>query len=149
MPEQPEVRFVRGDLTTVDTMTRACVAQAAAVIIDGRDDNETLAIALAVDHANPEVHMVVVLREMNRREQLRYVNPRIQCVQWHVPNLVTGRVVVSPGGIPRSRPGRPSTTSRSSGSMKRIWRRLGGSADSSPSGAISSVCSVRSAPGAA
>ncbi|MDQ4010636.1 MAG: ion channel [Actinomycetota bacterium] len=89
MPEQPEVQFVRGDLTSVDVMTRACVAQAATVIIDGRDDNETLAIALAVDHTNPQVHMVVALREMNRREQLRYVNPKIQCVQWYMPNLVT------------------------------------------------------------
>ena len=89
MPEQPEVEFVRGDLTSVDVMTRACVAQAATVIIDGRDDNETLAIALAVDHTNPRVHMVVALREMNRREQLRYVNPKIQCVQWYMPTLVT------------------------------------------------------------
>ncbi|MGH3835584.1 MAG: ion channel [Pseudonocardiaceae bacterium] len=89
MPEQLAVQFVRGDLTTVDVMTRACVTQAATVIIDGRDDNEALAIALAVDHANPKVHMVVALREMNRRDQLRYVNPKIQCVQWHMPNLVT------------------------------------------------------------
>jgi voltage-gated potassium channel len=89
MPEQPEVEFVRGDLTSVDVMTRACVAQAATAIIDGRDDNESLAIALAVDHTNPQVHMVVALREMNRREQLRYVNPKIQCVQWYMPTLVT------------------------------------------------------------
>lgn len=89
VPEQPEIQFVRGDLTSVDVMTRACVAQAATVIIDGRDDNETLAIALAVDHANPDLHVVVGLREMSRREQLRYVNPKIQCVQWYMPNLVT------------------------------------------------------------
>ncbi|MGH3875051.1 MAG: ion channel [Pseudonocardiaceae bacterium] len=54
MPEHPAVQFVRGDLTTVDVMTRACVADATTAIIDGRDDNETLAIALAVDHANPD-----------------------------------------------------------------------------------------------
>jgi voltage-gated potassium channel len=89
MPEQPEVQFVRGDPTSVDVMGRACVSQAATVIVDGRDDNESLAIALAVDHANPEVHMVVALREMNRREQFHYVNPKIQCVQWYMPNLVT------------------------------------------------------------
>jgi voltage-gated potassium channel len=89
MPEQPEVWFVRGDLTSVDVMTRARVGDATAVIVDGRDDNETLAIALAVDHADPQVHMVAALRETSRREQLRYVNPKIQCVQWHMPNLVT------------------------------------------------------------
>ncbi|MDQ3763398.1 MAG: ion channel [Actinomycetota bacterium] len=89
MPERAEVQFVRGDLTTVDVMTRARVAEANTVIVDGRDDNESLSIALAVDHANPEVHMVVALRDMDRREQLRYINPRIQCVQWYMPNLVT------------------------------------------------------------
>ncbi|MGH3900666.1 MAG: ion channel [Pseudonocardiaceae bacterium] len=93
MPEQLDVQFVRGDLTSVDVMTRACVAHAATAIIDGRDDNETLAIALAVDHANPAIHMVAALREMNRREQLRYVNPKIQCVQWHILNLVTEEVL--------------------------------------------------------
>jgi voltage-gated potassium channel len=89
MPERSNVQFVRGDLTSVDVMTRACVRRAATVIVDGRDDNESLAIALAADHANPDAHLVVALRDMERREQVHYVNPKIQCVQWHVPNLVT------------------------------------------------------------
>lgn len=70
-------------------MTRACVSRAATVIVDGRDDDETSAIALAVDHTNPDVHIVAALRKMNRREQLRYVHPRIQSVQWHMPKLVS------------------------------------------------------------
>jgi voltage-gated potassium channel len=86
MSERLDVRFVRGDLTGADVMGRVCVARAATAIVDGRDDNESLAIALAVDHVNPDVHMVVALR---RREQLRNANPRIQCVQWHMSNLVT------------------------------------------------------------
>ena len=40
-------------------MDRARVA-----VIDGRDDNETLAIAVAVDHANPRVHMVAAVRDL-------------------------------------------------------------------------------------
>jgi voltage-gated potassium channel len=89
MPEQSNVQFVRGDLTNVDVMQRACVADAATVVIDGRDDNESLAIAVAVDHANPNVHMVAALRDMSRCTHLRYVNPGVQCVQWHMPKLVT------------------------------------------------------------
>jgi voltage-gated potassium channel len=89
MTERPEVLFVRGDLTAQDVMTRARVADATVAIVDGRDDNESLAIALAVHHANPGLHMVVALREMDRSEQLRYVDPTIQCVQWYMPNLVT------------------------------------------------------------
>jgi voltage-gated potassium channel len=89
VPEDPAVSFVRGDLTRADVMTRACVARARTVIVDGRDDNETLAIAVAVDHANPAVHMVAALRDLGRRDNLRYVNPAIACVQWHMPSLIT------------------------------------------------------------
>nr|WP_221203401.1 potassium channel family protein [Modestobacter versicolor] len=89
VPENPAVSFVRGDLTNVDVMTRASVGRARTVVLDGRDDNETLAMAVAVDHANPGVHMVAALRDLGRRENLRYVNPRIACVQWHMPSLIT------------------------------------------------------------
>jgi voltage-gated potassium channel len=89
LPEEPAVFFVRGDLTHADVMARACVGRARTVVIDGRDDNETLAIAVAVDHANPAVHMVAALRDLGRRDNLRYVNAAIACVQWHMPSLIT------------------------------------------------------------
>ncbi|WP_028931745.1 ion channel [Pseudonocardia asaccharolytica] len=89
MPEHERVRFVRGDLTSVDVLTRAGVARATTAVIDGRDDNETLTMAVAVDHVNPDVHMVATLRDLNRCEHLRYVNPAVQCVQWHMPKMVT------------------------------------------------------------
>ncbi|MCZ2828479.1 ion channel [Modestobacter sp. VKM Ac-2986] len=89
VPEDPVVSFVRGDLTHADVMTRACVDRARTVIVDGRDDNETLAIAVAVEHANPGVHTVAALRDLGRRDNLRYVNPGIACVQWHMPTLIT------------------------------------------------------------
>jgi voltage-gated potassium channel len=89
VPELREVSFVRGDLTRADVMSRAGVARARTVVVDGRDDNENLAIVVAVDHANPEVHVVAALRDLGRRESLRYVNPRISCVQWHMPSLLT------------------------------------------------------------
>jgi voltage-gated potassium channel len=89
LPDQPAVHFVRGDLTHEDVMTRACVQRARTVVIDGRDDNETLAIAVAVDHANPDIHLVAAVRDLGRRENLRYVNPGVQVVQWHMPFLLT------------------------------------------------------------
>ena len=89
LPEQHDVLFVRGDLTRADVMERAGVARARTAVIDGRDDNETLAIAVAVDHAAPDIHLVAALRDLTRREQLSYVNPRVQCVQWHMPFLLT------------------------------------------------------------
>ncbi|MDT0378905.1 ion channel [Streptomyces sp. DSM 42041] len=89
MPEQDGVLFVRGDLRDADVLKRACVDRAATVVIDARDDNEALALAVAVDHLRPEVHMVAALHDMNRAAHLRYVSPTVQCVQWHVPNLLT------------------------------------------------------------
>jgi voltage-gated potassium channel len=89
LPDRPEVHFVRGDLTHEDVMTRACIARARTAVIDGRDDNETLAIAVAVDHANPAIHLVAAVRDLARRESLRYVNAGVQVVQWHMPFLLT------------------------------------------------------------
>ena len=88
LPDETAVQFVRGDLTKVDVMSRACVGRARTALIDGRDDNETLAIAVAVDHEKPDIHMIAALRDLQRREQLSYVNPRVQCVQWHMPSLL-------------------------------------------------------------
>jgi voltage-gated potassium channel len=93
LPGQQAVHFVRGDLTHADVMERACVGQARTAIIDGRDDNETLAIAVAVDHAKPDIHMVAALRDLRRRDHLRYVNPHVQCVQWHMPFLLTEEAI--------------------------------------------------------
>ncbi|AXK34814.1 ion transporter [Streptomyces armeniacus] len=89
MPEQEQVLFVRGDLTDVDVLTRACVPRAATVVIDARDDNEALAVAVAVDHLSPDAHLVAALRDMSRSKHLHYVNARAQCVQWHTPSLLT------------------------------------------------------------
>jgi voltage-gated potassium channel len=93
MPEADAVQFVRGDLTNADVMRRACVDRARTALIDGRDDNETLAIAVAVDHSKHDIHMVAALRDLNRREHLGYVNPRVQCVQWHMPFLLTDEAI--------------------------------------------------------
>ena len=89
LPDQPSVHFVRGDLTHEDVMTRACVQRARTAVIDGRDDNETLAIAVAIDHANPDIHLVAAVRDLGRRENLRYVNSGVQAVQWHMPFLLS------------------------------------------------------------
>lgn len=89
LPDHPDVYFVRGDLAHDDVMTRACVSRARTAVVDARDDNEALAIVVAIDHANPRVHLVAALRDLSRGDTLRYVNPRAQAVQWHMPFLLT------------------------------------------------------------
>ena len=92
LPDNEAVHFVRGDLTKVDVMTRACVGRARTALIDGRDDNESLAIAVAVDHEKPDIHLIAALRDLQRREQFGYVNPHVHCVQWHMPSLLAEEV---------------------------------------------------------
>lgn len=89
MAHDDAVHFVRGDLTHEDVMTRAAVGSARTAVVDGRDDNETLAIAVAVDHANPRIHLVAAVRDLGRRQSLRYVNEGVQAVQWHMPSLLS------------------------------------------------------------
>jgi voltage-gated potassium channel len=88
LPQQP-VGFVRGDLTDDDVLARAAVSRAAAVLVDARDDNEALAMAVVVHHAAPRSHLVVALRDMSRARQLRYIRDDVCCVQWHSPRLIT------------------------------------------------------------
>jgi Trk K+ transport system NAD-binding subunit len=95
IPDQ-HVDFVRGDLTEEDVLRRAGVHRANAVLVDARDDNEALAVAVTVDHVNPGAHTVVALRDMERASLLRYVNDDIRCVQWHTPRMISEELT-SPG----------------------------------------------------
>ncbi|QFU91507.1 potassium channel family protein [Amycolatopsis sp. YIM 10] len=88
LPERT-VEFVRGDLTTENTLRRACAHRARAVLIDARDDNEALAVAVTVDHLQAAAHVVVALRDLDRANHFRYVSESIHCVQWHNPHMLT------------------------------------------------------------
>ncbi|MEC3975831.1 ion channel [Amycolatopsis sp. H20-H5] len=95
MPDLP-VTFVRGDLAARDVLYRAGVERAKTVLIDVRDDNEALAVAVTVDHVSVRSHVVVTLRDLERAPLLRYVDENIRCVQWHSPRMVTEELS-SPG----------------------------------------------------
>ncbi|WP_019806271.1 ion channel [Saccharomonospora halophila] len=95
MPGEP-VEFVRGDLTDAGVLRRAGVDRAARILVDVRDDNEALAVTLAVDHLNRDAHTVVTLRDMERSSLLGYVGERIRPVQWHTPRMITEELQ-SPG----------------------------------------------------
>ncbi|MDR8407501.1 ion channel [Nonomuraea sp. 3-1Str] len=88
MPDR-EVTFVRGDLTDDGVLRRAGVDRAYSVLVDARDDNEALAIAITADHVAHGAHLVVALRDVGRVRQLRYVRETLRCVQWHSPYMIT------------------------------------------------------------
>lgn len=90
------VDFVRGDLTEDEVLRRAGVHRAGTVLIDARDDNEALALAVTVDHVRAGAHVVVTLRDMAKATLLRYVHEDIHCVQWHTPRMITEELT-SPG----------------------------------------------------
>ncbi|MGA8115000.1 MAG: ion channel [Actinocatenispora sp.] len=95
MPEHG-LDFVRGDLTDEKVLRRAGVHRARSVLVDARDDNEALAVALTVDHARGASHLVVTLRDMRRASLVTYVDHDIRCVQWHAPRMITEELT-SPG----------------------------------------------------
>lgn len=81
--------FVRGDLTDEAVQRRAGVHRASSVLVDARDDNEALAVALTADHVARGAHLVVALRDLGRARHLRYVRDSLRCVQWHGTHLIT------------------------------------------------------------
>jgi voltage-gated potassium channel len=83
------VGFVRGDLNRDDVLLRACVHRASSVLVDARDDNEALAVAVTVDHVTSPAHLVVALRDLGRAAHLGCVSGAIRCVQWHNPHMIT------------------------------------------------------------
>ncbi len=95
MPEHG-IDFVRGDLTDEETLRRAGVPIAAKVLVDGRDDNEALAITVTVHYLDPRVHLVVPLRDLERSTLLRRINENVRCVRWHTPRMITEELT-SPG----------------------------------------------------
>ncbi|GAA1329262.1 ion channel [Actinocatenispora thailandica] len=95
MPERP-VEFVRGDPTDGQVLRRAGVHRARTVLVDAHDDNEALAVAVAVDHVYRGSHLVVTLRDMARAPLFGYVDAAIRCVQWHAPRMITEELT-SPG----------------------------------------------------
>ncbi|MEO3857847.1 ion channel [Acrocarpospora sp. B8E8] len=88
MPDR-DVEFVRGDLTDAGVLQRAGVHRAYSVLIDARDDNEALTVAITADHVATDAHLVVALRDIARVRHLRYVDENLRCVQWHTPHMIT------------------------------------------------------------
>lgn len=81
LPLLNNVYSVKGDLGSQDVFDRACLSEAQRVVIYGQDDNETLAIALAVNHASPEAHLVAALQDLEGyNSKIALVSRTIECV---------------------------------------------------------------------
>jgi len=79
-PMPDRVQFIKGDLTSHDVLARACVGQAGRIIVHGKDDNETLMVALAARSVNSSAHIVVQLDKPETELHIKRIDSQIECV---------------------------------------------------------------------
>jgi voltage-gated potassium channel len=80
-PMPGKIEFVHGNPSNDDTLARACIGTAKAIIIYGATDNDTLTYGIAVNHhAAKGTHIAAYFREMENVQLLRKINPHIECV---------------------------------------------------------------------
>jgi len=91
------IEFVRGEPTSNDVMTRACVKDAGKVIIHASTDYESISIALAVKEINPSAPIVVKANDPGKEVDIERVDrKRVVCVRSiDVPMIV--REIHNPG----------------------------------------------------
>ncbi len=91
------IEFVRGEPTSNDVMSRACVKDAGKVIIHASTDYESISIALAVKEINPTAPIVVKANDPGKEVDIERVDrKRVVCVRSiDVPMIV--REIHNPG----------------------------------------------------
>ena len=96
-PFPGKIEFVRGELTSLDVMTRACVKDAGKIIIHAGTDYESISIALAVKEMNLIAPIVVKANDPGKEIDIERVDrARVVCVRSvDVPMIV--REVHNPG----------------------------------------------------
>lgn len=88
MPAEPRVHFVRGDLIETELLGSTALASAQSVLIEARDDNEAVTLAVAVTDVAPDVHTVVGLRDVRRARTISRVSARAHCIAWHATMML-------------------------------------------------------------
>jgi len=91
------IEFVRGEPTSNDVFSRACVAEAARVVIHASTDYESIAIALAVREKNSKAVIIVKANDPAKEVDIERIDrTRVVCVKSvDVPMIV--REIHNPG----------------------------------------------------
>jgi voltage-gated potassium channel len=91
------IDYVRGELTSLDVLTRACVKDAAKIIIHAATDYESICIALAVKEINHKAAIVVRANDPGKEVDIERVDrDRVVCIKAvDVPMIV--REIHNPG----------------------------------------------------
>lgn len=80
-PMPDRVKYVRGDLSSDDVLQRACVADAARILVHCADDNDTLVAVLGARSVNRSAHYVARVTREASEVHLRRIDPQIECVR--------------------------------------------------------------------
>ena len=86
-----EIMFVRGELSGNDVLRRACVSQAARIIVQGEDDNQTFLTAFAVRQVNTVAPLVVHLNNEEHEGKVHHLpaqSPDLNQVVWSAYHLL-------------------------------------------------------------
>ncbi len=96
-PMHDLVKGVKGRLTSRDVMERSAIARAGRIVADGRDDNETLVMALAACKENKTGHVVAAVDDVEQsQEHLSRLDRWIECVPADLVTMVV-QAVQDPG----------------------------------------------------
>lgn len=110
LPTESRMHFVRGDLAEGAVLDRAGLGRARDAYVDARNDDEAVTLTVAARHAAPSAHLVVGLRDLDRRRTIERVAPEAECVQWHAMRTITEELqdpgiarvyaeLAAPGGV--------------------------------------------------
>ncbi len=97
-PDNPDVKFVRvTSFTDVNELTRASIASADKVIIDGSNDDQTFATTLRVSKlVKPDCYISCYFSDENKVDMVKEHCPNVECsVAWTAQMLV--RSIQDPG----------------------------------------------------
>ena len=83
---------MRGDLTDPEVLGRASLDRARVVLVDGREDDESLTLTACAAHATTDNHLVVGVRDMSRARTFGYVDDDVRCVQWHSVRMIAEEI---------------------------------------------------------
>jgi voltage-gated potassium channel len=79
-PMPDNVKFVKGEITSEETLARACVVDAWRIVVHGREDSQTITGVLAALSVNRTAHIVAIINDPTNEVHVRRIDPRVECV---------------------------------------------------------------------
>lgn len=92
MPDEPQVKLVRGDVTDGSVAEQAALHAARAAVVDPpeEDDDKAALLALVINRMSPKLHVVVAARDLDRMVRLLgHFGAAFECAEWHDVHMLS------------------------------------------------------------